>query len=90
MEARDAPAPAAASAGRDLLATGDLPVDVGADRERLLAVRRGEVPWDEVEQWRLALHGEFDEAAARTVLPAEPDAVRVDAWLRDVRARELT
>ncbi len=77
-------------AGRDLLATGQLPLDVGADRERLLDVRRGAVPWDEVEKWRMALHGEFDEAAARTVLPAEPDAVRVDAWLRDVRARELT
>jgi hypothetical protein len=60
---------------------------VGEHREDLLRVRRGEVPWPEVEAWRLRLHAELDDALDHTPLPAAPDAVRVDAWLRSVRAR---
>jgi hypothetical protein len=69
-----------------LLRTGRLDIDVGPHRERLLAVRAGQVPWPEVEAWRLALHGELDDALAATVLPAAPDVARVDAWLRAIRA----
>lgn len=72
---------------RELLATGEPLVDVGAARERLLAVRAGAVPWAEVDAWRLRLHAEIDELVLTTALPPVPDAVRVDAWLRDVRAR---
>jgi uncharacterized protein len=74
-------------AARDLLRTGTLAVDVGPYRARLLAVRRGELAWDEVEQWRLGLHRDLDDALARTPLPAVPDTARVDRWLRSVRAR---
>jgi hypothetical protein len=73
--------------GRDLLRTGEVLLDAGSDRDRLLAVRRGELPWAEVERWRLGLHAEVDEALARTALPAAPEVATVDAWLRDVRAR---
>ncbi|MFI7061615.1 DNA polymerase beta superfamily protein [Kribbella sp. NPDC050124] len=76
-------------AARALLLEAKLVVDVGPDRERLLAVKRGELSWDEVERWRLGLHEELDNALRRTVLPATPDAVRVDAWLRSVRKRSL-
>ena len=69
-------------AARDLLASGRLVLDAGPDRDRLLAVRAGALPWAEVEAWRLRLHAEVDEALARTPLPAGPDAPRVDAWLR--------
>ncbi|TDD17210.1 nucleotidyltransferase [Kribbella turkmenica] len=76
-------------AARGLLLEARLVVDVGPDRERLLALKRGELPWDEVERWRLGLHEELDNALRRTVLPATPDVARVDAWLRSVRRRSI-
>lgn len=66
---------------RDLLRTGRLTIDVGDDRERLLAVKRGEVPWAEVERRMAGLAAESDEAAARSPLPAEPDRARVADFL---------
>ena len=74
-------------AARSLLLEARLILDVGPLRERLLAVKRGELSWDEVESWRLGLHEELDSALRRTVLPATPDVARVDAWLRSVRKR---
>ncbi|WP_427884762.1 nucleotidyltransferase domain-containing protein [Kribbella sp. GL6] len=74
---------------RELLLEATLKVDVGRDRERLLMVKRGELPWNEVERWRLALHQELDEALRRTVLPATPDVATVDSWLRSVRRRSI-
>ncbi|TDC31894.1 DNA polymerase beta superfamily protein [Kribbella albertanoniae] len=74
---------------RSLLLEAELVVDVGANRERLLAVKRGELPWDEVEKWRLGLHADLDDALRHTVLPAIPDVARVDDWLRSVRRRSL-
>ena len=74
---------------RDLLATGRPQVDVGPHRDVLLAVRRGELPWEDVDRWRLQLHREVDEALARSPLPAAPDVEAVDDWLRSVRRRDL-
>ncbi len=70
---------------RDLLRTGTLTVDVGEQREELLAVRRGEVGWEEVRGRMRTLHDEVDAAAARTPLPAEPDRARVEDFLVRVR-----
>jgi hypothetical protein len=42
-------------------------------RDRLLAIKRGEVPWPEVDAWRVGMHREFDEAFASTALPDRPD-----------------
>jgi uncharacterized protein len=64
-----------------------VPVKVDAHRDRLLAIRRGEVPWDEVENWRLDLHKEFNAAFETTKLPERPDYERVNAFL--IRARRL-
>lgn len=75
------------SAGVGVLRTGEVAVDVGDQRERLLAVRRGEVAWPQVEAWRLGLHQQFTAAAQTTLLPERPDYPRVDAFLR--RARRL-
>ncbi|MFN0136896.1 MAG: DNA polymerase beta superfamily protein [Phycisphaerae bacterium] len=72
-------------AGVHGLQTGEIPVRVGAHRERLLDIKRGVVSWDEVNRWRIALHQEFDEAARRTELPERPDYATVDAFL--IRAR---
>ena len=62
------------------------PVEVSPDqRDRLLAVRRGELPWAEVNAWRLDLHRAFDAAYEATALPERPDYARANAFL--IRAR---
>ncbi|MFF9897461.1 DNA polymerase beta superfamily protein [Streptomyces longispororuber] len=73
---------------RDLLRTGELTLDVGEQREPLLAVRRGEVPWPEVEARMARLAAEADAAAARSPLPPEPDRRRVEDFL--FRARRAS
>ncbi|MER6392028.1 nucleotidyltransferase domain-containing protein [Streptomyces sp. NPDC001523] len=70
---------------RDLLRTGRMDIDAGADRERLLAVRRGELGWAEVDSWMARLTGEAEAALAGSPLPAEPDHARVEDFL--IRAR---
>jgi predicted nucleotidyltransferase len=79
------------TSARDLLRTGELRIDVGERREALLAVRRGEVPWPEVEARMARLAAETEEALRRTPLPAEPDDGRVSDFLfRTRRASALT
>ncbi|MFD8454820.1 nucleotidyltransferase domain-containing protein [Streptomyces coelicoflavus] len=73
---------------RDLLRTGVLTIDAGADREPLLAVKRGEVPWPDLEGWMHRLAREGEEAALRSPLPAEPDRRRVEDFL--VRTRRAS
>ncbi|GGT40917.1 nucleotidyltransferase domain-containing protein [Streptomyces purpureus] len=70
---------------RDLLRTGRLALDVGPDRERLLAVKHGEVSWPEVDSWMTRLSEEADRAALTTPLPSEPDRPRVEAFLLRTR-----
>ncbi|MDI3419003.1 nucleotidyltransferase domain-containing protein [Streptomyces luteolus] len=70
---------------RDLLRTGELVVDVGDARDQLLAVKRGEVPWDEVEARMQRLAEEAEAAASGSPLPAEPDTARVADFLYRVR-----
>jgi predicted nucleotidyltransferase len=71
--------------GIELMRERTLRVDVSDFRERLLKVRDGEVPWDEVDLWRKQLHQELDKAYATTLLPERPDYDRVNAFL--IRAR---
>jgi predicted nucleotidyltransferase len=68
-----------------ILHEGFVPVRVETYRERLLAIRRGELPWEEVDRWRLSLHATFDEAFTTTRLPEYPDVGQADAFL--LRAR---
>ncbi|MFF8427659.1 DNA polymerase beta superfamily protein [Streptomyces sp. NPDC016566] len=70
---------------RDLLRTGELRLDVGDRRDPLLAVKRGEVPWAQVEAWMVRLADESEEALHRTPLPPEPDHARVADFLHRVR-----
>ncbi|MFG2136983.1 DNA polymerase beta superfamily protein [Streptomyces sp. NPDC048650] len=74
--------------GRDLLRTGTLALDVGDAREELLAVKRGEVPWPEVERRAAALIEEAGAALSGSPLPAEPDRARVAEFL--FRARRAS
>ncbi|MET8815970.1 nucleotidyltransferase domain-containing protein [Streptomyces sp. NPDC004549] len=73
------------TSARDLLRTGELRLDVGAERESLLAVKRGEIPWAEIESRMARLSEETDEALRRTPLPAEPDHARVADFLYRAR-----
>jgi predicted nucleotidyltransferase len=73
------------TSARDLLRTGTLTVDVGSRREQLLAVKRGEVPWPEVESRMTDLEHEAEKAAHRGSLPAEPDRQRVEDFVIRVR-----
>ncbi|MBN1912642.1 MAG: nucleotidyltransferase domain-containing protein, partial [Pirellulales bacterium] len=71
--------------GTTALREGVVPVRVEEHREALLAIKRGEMPWEEVDQWRLRLHEEFDQAFEQTSLPERPDYERVNRFL--VKAR---
>ncbi|KMS73358.1 nucleotidyltransferase [Streptomyces viridochromogenes] len=73
------------TSARDLLRTGHLTIDVGDQRAPLLEVKRGEVPWTEVESRMSRLAREAEEAADRSPLPAEPDRSRVEDFLIGVR-----
>jgi uncharacterized protein len=76
--------------GIGVLREGFVPVKVDAHRDRLLAIRRGEVPWEEVENWRLSLHQEFNAAFETTKLPERPDYERANAFLIIARRRALS
>ncbi len=71
--------------GVTVLREGFVPLRVDRYRDRLLAIRRGEVPWAEVEQWRLTLHRELDEALSSTELPEHPDYGRANEFLVNAR-----
>ncbi|WP_328679529.1 nucleotidyltransferase domain-containing protein [Streptomyces sp. NBC_00322] len=70
---------------RDLLRTGELVIDVGDERNALLAVKRGEVAWPRVESWITRLADEASAAAPGSPLPPEPDRARVEDFLVRVR-----
>jgi len=71
--------------GVSVLKNGFVPLRVDEHREQLLAIRRGEVPWEQVEEWRLRLHKELDQMLITTRLSEHPDYERANAFL--LRAR---
>jgi uncharacterized protein len=71
--------------GVTILREGFVPVRVEEYHERLLAIRSGTVPWDDVNRWRLQLHEEFAAAYASTQLPDQPDWERANAFLLKAR-----
>ena len=75
--------------GVTVLREGFVPVRVDEHREELLAIRRGELNWDELNAQRLSLHKEFDSALATTKLPERPDYERANAFLLRAR-REMS
>jgi predicted nucleotidyltransferase len=72
-------------AGVTVLQEGLVPVKVGEHREKLLAIKRGEVSFDECESWRLDLHRKFDAAVGHTRLPERPDYAAANEWLLKAR-----
>ncbi|WP_327282732.1 MULTISPECIES: DNA polymerase beta superfamily protein [unclassified Streptomyces] len=73
---------------RDLLRTGRLTIDVTPHRDRLLAVKRGELTWSEVDAWMTRLTAQSGAALTTTALPEEPDLARVQDFL--IRTRRAS
>lgn len=63
-----------------------VPVSVEEHRDRLLDIKQGGVPWQEIDAWRLELHQQFDAAYEKTQLPDRPDYARANAFL--IKARK--
>jgi hypothetical protein len=72
-------------AGVTVLKEGYVPVNVGDRRDFLLAIKRGETDWQEVNRLRLSLHKDFDAALDTTKLPERPDYERANAFLVSAR-----
>jgi predicted nucleotidyltransferase len=71
--------------GISILREQIVPVDVGAHKERLFAIRSGDVTWEKVNAWRLELHKEFDQAFEKTTLPERPDYEWANEFLISAR-----
>jgi uncharacterized protein len=71
--------------GITILKEGFVPVKVDKYRHDLLAIRSGEMPWEEVNKWRLSLHEEFDFSLRNTSLPERPNYEKANLFL--IKAR---
>jgi predicted nucleotidyltransferase len=71
--------------GIQILREENLVVRVEENRERLLAIKRGDLEWREVNRWRLRLHNDFEKAFAETRLPERPDYQRANEFLLKAR-----
>jgi hypothetical protein len=71
--------------GAVTLRTGSVPVRVEAHRERLLSVKRGEMPWPEVDAWRKELHVDFERTLAETQLAERPNYEAANEFLLKAR-----
>lgn len=71
--------------GITALRDGYIPVNIDEYRDELLAIKNGEMPWVEVNKWRLDLHREFDREYDVTRLPDRPNYTAANAFLIKVR-----
>ena len=77
-------------AGKHVLLTGDVLVDVTPLRAPLLDIRNGTVPWKTVTAWAATLREELSAALTTSPLPESPDRHTIDQLLHDVREEGLT
>ncbi|MFN0075726.1 MAG: DNA polymerase beta superfamily protein [Prosthecobacter sp.] len=74
--------------GAATLREGRVHVHVGARRDQLLAVKRGELSWEKVDAWRQELHHDFEQALADTKLPERPDYEAANELLVEARTQK--
>jgi hypothetical protein len=74
--------------GAATLREARVPVHVETHRDRLLAVKRGDMPWAGVDAWRKELHQDFESALVETKLPERPDYEAANRLLIKARAWE--
>ena len=67
--------------GEAMLRDAHLPVGVEAHTKRSLSVKRGEMQWGEVHDWRSELHHDFKGTLAETNLPERLDYEAADRFL---------
>ena len=75
--------------GTHVLREGMVSVDAGEYRERLLTIKRGEMPFAEADSWREQLQRNFEAEFKTTALPERPDYERVNRFLIDARRRAM-
>ncbi len=75
--------------GTHVLAEGEVSVDVGEHRERLLTIKRGQMSFHEADKWRRELQRQFETAFKTTRLPDRPDYERVNTFLIEARRRAM-
>jgi uncharacterized protein len=75
--------------GAATLRQGRVPVRVEQHRNRLLAIKRGELPWPDVDNWRKDLHRDFESALVETKLPERPDYEAANAFLVKARRSQI-
>ena len=71
--------------GITVLESGFVPVKVEKHRAELLAIRNGDMPWEEVNKWRLDLHSKFEHSFCNTSLPERPDYEKANSLLIEAR-----
>jgi predicted nucleotidyltransferase len=75
--------------GISILEDGIVPVKVEKHQAALLAIRQGEMSWDEINTWRLSLHQDLDTALEKTMLPERPNYEQANAFLIKARRSQL-
>jgi len=73
--------------GIHAMADGEIRVDVQEHRDELLAIRRGEVSFDDVSKRAMDLDRAFQEAFNNSTLPEKPDTDRANRFLIAARRR---
>lgn len=71
--------------GITILREGIVPLRMDEHRDNLLAIRKGNIPWEEIDEWRLRLHKDFEAAFASTGLPEYPGYEQANAFLLKAR-----
>lgn len=71
--------------GRDALLTGELRVDVGEYKERLLSIRREEVSMTDFKEWHSELEAKFEQAKLVTQLQDKPEPAFAEEFLVKMR-----
>lgn len=75
--------------GTHVLQNGEMIVDVGQHRDRLLTIKHGDMPFHAADEWRQELQREFESAFQTTPLPDRPDYERANAFLIDARRKAI-
>lgn len=75
--------------GIEILKTGELNVKIEANRDKLLLIKRGELLWESINDWRLMLHKDFENAFAETKLPERPDYEKANQFLITARRKMI-
>jgi len=62
----------------------------GRTSRPVVAIKRGELPWQETERWRQSLHSEFDRALLESKLSERPDYEIANGLLIKARRAALS